>query len=34
MNEKASEFFVADRPLPSFGLKQLTTLGGEELARR
>lgn len=32
--EKTPEFFVNGRPLPSFGLKQLVTLVGEELARR
>jgi len=32
--EKTPEFFVNGRPLPSFGLKQLATLVGEELARR
>jgi len=32
--EKTPEFFVNGRPLPSFGLKQLVTLVGEELARK
>jgi protein-disulfide isomerase len=32
--EKTPEFFVNGRPLPSFGLKQLTTLVADELARR
>lgn len=32
--EKTPEFFVNGRPLPSFGLKQLVSLVGEELARR
>ncbi|MBS3935289.1 MAG: DsbA family protein [Sulfuritalea sp.] len=32
--DKTPEFFVNGRPLPSFGLKQLATLVGEELARR
>ncbi|MEW6293275.1 MAG: thioredoxin domain-containing protein [Pseudomonadota bacterium] len=32
--EKTPEFFVNGRPLPSFGLQQLATLVGEELARR
>lgn len=31
---KTPEFFVNGRPLPSFGLNQLATLVGEELARR
>lgn len=32
--DKTPEFFVNGRPLPSFGLKQLETLVGAELARR
>lgn len=32
--DKTPEFFVNGRPLPSFGLKQLTALVNEELARR
>jgi protein-disulfide isomerase len=32
--DKTPEFFVNGRPLPSFGLQQLATLVGEELARR
>lgn len=32
--DKTPEFFVNGRPLPSFGLQQLATLVGDELARR